>query len=31
MRDGDDMFKQCVLNTLSGSDDKKITRINKVR
>ncbi|CAN0149209.1 unnamed protein product [Scytosiphon promiscuus] len=29
MRDGQDMFKQCVLNILSGSDDKKITRINK--
>eukprot|EP00752_Nemacystus_decipiens_P018614 g16689.t1 len=29
MRDGEDVFKQSVLNILSGSDDKKIARINK--
>ncbi|CAN0234818.1 unnamed protein product [Pylaiella littoralis] len=28
-RDSEDMFKQSVLNILSASDDKKITRINK--
>lgn len=31
MRDGEDMFKQSVLNILSGSDEKKIARINKVK
>ncbi|CAM9431221.1 unnamed protein product, partial [Ectocarpus fasciculatus] len=29
MRDGEDSFKQSVLNILSASDDKKVTRINK--
>lgn len=30
MRDGEDSFKQSVLNILSASDDKKVTRISKV-
>ena len=30
VHDGVDVFRQSVLNILSGSDDKKITRINKV-
>ena len=31
MGDGEDMFKLSVLNVLARVNDKKITRINKVR